>query len=86
MGEKTKDSAADPLAARKKLTFAQAEGIAPLPSQLKRREISQEFRALIWNWVRRAIETSSYREAGRMSVVIRGEGEFRGASISLSRS
>jgi len=38
----------DPLAERKRITFEQAEGVAPLPSQLKRGEISQEFRAVIW--------------------------------------
>jgi hypothetical protein len=33
---------------RKRLTFEQAEGIAPLPSQLRPGEISQEFRAILW--------------------------------------
>jgi hypothetical protein len=32
----------EPYADRKKLTFEQAEGAAPLPSQLKLKEISQE--------------------------------------------
>jgi AbiJ-like protein len=34
---------------RRKITFAQAEGAESLPSQLKPKEISQEFRAQIWN-------------------------------------
>jgi hypothetical protein len=38
----------DPLEQRKKLSFEQAAGIVPLPSQLARGEISQEFRAAIW--------------------------------------
>jgi hypothetical protein len=39
----------DPLAARKALTFAQAEGLEPLPSQMAPRQISQEFRAVLWS-------------------------------------
>jgi hypothetical protein len=38
----------NPLEKRKKLSFEQAEGIAPLPSQLKQQEISNEFRAILW--------------------------------------
>lgn len=34
---------------RRKLTFEQAEGAAPLPSQLKLKEISQQLRATLWN-------------------------------------
>ncbi len=33
---------------RKKLTFEQAEGAAPLPSQLKLKEVSQQLRSLVW--------------------------------------
>ena len=36
----------DPLEQRKKLSFEQAEGIAPMPSQLARGDISQEFPAV----------------------------------------
>jgi hypothetical protein len=39
----------DPYAERKKLTFEQAEGAAPLPSQLQLKEISQELRARLWS-------------------------------------
>ena len=46
------DSDPDSLAARKKLTFEQAEGLEPLPSQLKRGEISKEFRAIVWDVLR----------------------------------
>lgn len=38
----------DPYADRKRLTFAQAEGVEPLPSQLQLKEVSQELRALLW--------------------------------------
>jgi hypothetical protein len=38
----------DPYAERKKLTFEQAEGKEPLPSQLRLKEISQELRARLW--------------------------------------
>src|SRR5258707_86598 len=33
---------------RKRLTFEQAEGAEPLPSQLKLREVSPELRARLW--------------------------------------
>jgi hypothetical protein len=33
---------------RKRLTFEQAEGAEPLPSQLKLKEVSPELRALLW--------------------------------------
>jgi hypothetical protein len=35
----------DPYADRRKLTFEQAESAAPLPSQLKLKEISRQLRA-----------------------------------------
>ena len=38
----------DPYAERRKSTFEQAEGAAPLPSQLKLKEISPELRARLW--------------------------------------
>jgi hypothetical protein len=38
----------DPLEHRKKLSFEEAEGLKPVPSQLKRGEISQKFRAVLW--------------------------------------
>jgi hypothetical protein len=33
---------------RTKVTFAQAEGVEPLPSQLQPREVSRQLRALLW--------------------------------------
>lgn len=46
----------DPYAERKNLTFAQAEGFEPLPSQLALGEISQELRALLWACVYDSLE------------------------------
>ncbi|WP_136659873.1 hypothetical protein [Nitratireductor sp. XY-223] len=41
----------DPFEVRKRLTFEQAEGAAPLPTQLKPKEITQELRAVLWRTV-----------------------------------
>ena len=46
----------DPLAHRKKLSFEQAEGITPLPTQLARGEISQQFRAVLWSLVKEQLD------------------------------
>jgi hypothetical protein len=54
----------DPLEQRKKVSFEQAEGIAPLPSQLARGEISQEFRAVLWFMVGRELENHHGRMSG----------------------
>ena len=43
---------------RKKLTFAQAEGLAPLPRQLERTEVSAELRAVLWDLIHRLIRKS----------------------------
>ena len=45
----------DPYAARKKLTFAQAEGIEPLPTQLALKRLSPQLRAMLWNIVYRSM-------------------------------
>jgi hypothetical protein len=39
----------DPYAERRKLTFEQAERAAPLPSQLKLKELSKQLRATLWS-------------------------------------
>jgi hypothetical protein len=41
----------DPYADRKNLSFEQAEGVEPLPRQLRLKEISQQLRALFWKVV-----------------------------------
>ena len=51
----------DPLAHRKSLSFEQAEGRAPLPTQLKRGEISPEFRALLWAEIHQRLEKHQIR-------------------------
>jgi hypothetical protein len=48
----------DPYAERRRLTFEQAEGAEPLPTQLKRKELSQELRALLWNALYRSLRSS----------------------------
>ena len=49
----------DELARRKSMSFEQAEGLAPLPRQLARTEISPELRAALWNIVYGSIRDSS---------------------------
>lgn len=46
----------DPYADRKRLTFAQAEGVEPLPSQLQLKEISQQLRASLWHLIHERIK------------------------------
>jgi hypothetical protein len=43
---------------RSKVTFAQAEGVAALPRQLKIKELSKQLRALIWQCVYDGIQTT----------------------------
>jgi hypothetical protein len=51
----------DPHAERKKLTFEQAEGADPLPTQLKLKELSPALRAAAWRLVLESIEQSATR-------------------------
>jgi len=46
----------DEIARRKALTFEQAEGLAPPPRQLARSEMSNELRAVLWNFVHGQIQ------------------------------
>ena len=46
---------------RKRLTFEQAEGAEPLPSQLKLKEVSQQLRALLWSGVYSSLTDSKQR-------------------------
>jgi hypothetical protein len=48
MNDEKQKPTSDPLAWRKALTFEQAEGAAPLPAQLKPREISRQLRVKLW--------------------------------------
>jgi hypothetical protein len=49
---------------RKRLTFEQAEGAAPLPRQLRPKEISSELRARLWEVVHRSFDKYKYRGDG----------------------
>ena len=49
----------DEIQRRKKLTFEQAEGLAPLPAQLARTEVSQELRAVLWQYLHEQIDQSA---------------------------
>ncbi|MCA1474781.1 AbiJ-NTD4 domain-containing protein [Bradyrhizobium sp. NBAIM08] len=52
----------DEITRRKKLTFAQAEGAEPLPSQLKRTDVSQQLRAVLWSYIHSELERTSRRD------------------------
>ena len=55
----------DPYAEHKKITFEQAEGAEPLPSQLKLKEISRQLRASRWNVIHTHLEDArNTRERG----------------------
>lgn len=54
---------------RKNLTFAQAEGLEPLPSQLAVGEISSELRALLWSWVYKSLAESVDYYSGSTKVI-----------------
>jgi hypothetical protein len=49
----------DEIARRKVLTFAQAEGLSPLPAQLTRTEITPELRAVLWKFIHDEIGRST---------------------------
>lgn len=50
----------DPWGDRKRLTFEQAEGASPIPSQLELRVISQELRAVLWRVVHDSLQKSRF--------------------------
>jgi hypothetical protein len=52
---------ADDFQDRKKLSFEQAEGVEPLPSQLQLREVSRQLRALLWNTIHGLLRESTER-------------------------
>jgi hypothetical protein len=52
----------DEIERRKKLTFAQAEGAEPLPTQLKRTEVSQQLRAVLWNYIYDGLNKTAVRD------------------------
>ena len=63
----------DPYADRKALTFEQAEGIVPLPTQLLPKEVSRELSALLWAVVHASLNrTGGARHRPLISVSWRG--------------
>src|ERR1700730_2385651 len=50
---------------RKRLTFEQAEGVEPLPTQLRLKEMSNEMRALLWEVIYSSICQSWRRQGNR---------------------
>jgi hypothetical protein len=75
---------ADEFAERKKLTFEQAEGLEPIPQQLRLREVSQQLRALLWNRVYdRLLESTEVADYGSSyletpwSTILKGEHVYR---------
>lgn len=58
-------SMSNPYADRRRLTFEQAEGVEPLPTQLQIKEISQQLRAHLWRVVYESIKAAtSYPSMG----------------------
>jgi hypothetical protein len=51
----------DSIEHRKQLTFEQAEGAMPLPSQLQLREVSKQLRSLLWSAVHRYLADDTVR-------------------------
>jgi hypothetical protein len=72
---------ADDFEDRKKLSFEQAEGIAPLPSQLKLREVSPELRAVLWETIHGLLRGSAPRGGNYLtrpwSTILRDEHIYR---------
>jgi hypothetical protein len=54
---------ADDIKKRMALTFEQAEGIEPLPSQLQLREVSPKLRALLWNRIHTRLDKAKEHSA-----------------------
>jgi hypothetical protein len=69
---------ADEFERRRTLTFEQAENAAPLPSQLKLKEISQQLRATLWNVIYQHMKVSTdYSSMGGSYFVSPWEGILR---------
>lgn len=63
MNAEKSEQNADPLAERKKVSFEQAEGLVPMPSQLAIGDISEEFRAVLWSEIHSRLELGRVMEA-----------------------
>jgi hypothetical protein len=51
---------AEDIERRKALSFEQAEGIEPLPSQLELRKVSPQLRAVLWNQIHRYLTDATH--------------------------
>ena len=51
----------DPYADRRQLTFEQAEGVEPLPTQLDPKELSKQLRAIVWLLVYESLREADTR-------------------------
>ena len=47
---------------RRHLSFTEAEGLSPLPTQLQLHELSEEFRSLLWNELHSAMVSNAQRD------------------------
>src|ERR1700733_11463530 len=56
----------DPYADRRRLTFEQAEGAEPLPSQLKPKELSPRLRAFLWEVIYSTLKQAHYEDSDEL--------------------
>lgn len=56
---------------RRKLTFEQAEGAEPIPTQLQVKEVSAELRAKLWQVIYESLSSSTYDQGGGFGSDIR---------------
>jgi hypothetical protein len=68
----------DEIERRKKLALAQAEGAEALPSQLKRTEVSQQLRTVLW-----AASTRSHRSRRKADMDLRRRSFMRGDDVLM---
>jgi hypothetical protein len=59
---KPQNPQSDPLQDRKRLTFEEAEGLEPLPTQLQLKELSPALRAALWAAVLASVDDASHTE------------------------
>ena len=68
----------DEIERRKKLALAQDEGAEALPSQLKRTEVSQQLRTVLW-----AASTRSHRSCRKADMDLRRRSFMRGDDVLM---
>ena len=60
----------DSLEARKHLTFEQAEGVDPLPTQLQLKELSPALRALLWAVVLESLQAAARHDGNTFGIFV----------------